>query len=140
MAGDSFAFTVVADCNDNGVPDDTDIAEGTSQDCQPNDIPDECDIAENTSADINDNDIPDECECYCGDIDRSGGAVDLDDYATFVTCYGLEAPGGDCDWREFICSDLDMDDEVDANDYATFALIFGLECTQLPPNCEECAE
>lgn len=30
------------DCNDNGVPDECDIAGGTSFDCQPDGIPDEC--------------------------------------------------------------------------------------------------
>jgi hypothetical protein len=33
------------DCNGNLVPDDCDIAEGTSTDCQPNTVPDECDLA-----------------------------------------------------------------------------------------------
>jgi len=32
------------DCNGNEIPDDEDIAEGTSQDCQPNSIPDECEL------------------------------------------------------------------------------------------------
>jgi len=32
------------DCNDNGIPDDEDIADGTSEDCNHNCIPDECDI------------------------------------------------------------------------------------------------
>ena|GEM_PF-3185297 len=31
------------DCNDNGIPDDEDIANGTSEDCNNNCIPDECD-------------------------------------------------------------------------------------------------
>jgi len=35
---------VAADCNDNGVPDDQDIAAGTSADCNANGVPDECDI------------------------------------------------------------------------------------------------
>ncbi|MCK4658073.1 MAG: formylglycine-generating enzyme family protein [Phycisphaerae bacterium] len=50
------------DCNENGVPDDLDIAMGTSEDCQSNGVPDECDIAAGTSADLNTNGIPDECE------------------------------------------------------------------------------
>jgi len=66
------------DCNDNGVPDDEDIAMGTSEDCNTNGIPDECeiegndcndnmildecDIAEGTSDDVNMNGVPDECE------------------------------------------------------------------------------
>ncbi len=32
-----------ADCNGNGIPDDVDIAQGTSTDCNANQIPDECD-------------------------------------------------------------------------------------------------
>ena len=36
-----------------------------SLDCNANDIPDECDIADGTSNDVNDNGIPDECEDDC---------------------------------------------------------------------------
>jgi hypothetical protein len=50
------------DCNGNGIPDDVDIAEGTSQDCNENGVPDECDIADGTSEDCNGNDVPDECD------------------------------------------------------------------------------
>ena len=32
------------DCNENGVPDSLDIAQGTSQDCNANGIPDECEL------------------------------------------------------------------------------------------------
>lgn len=80
-----------ADCNGNQVPDECDIAEGTSQDCQPNGIPDSCDladcpaeeapwcadcngnsipdgcdIAESTSQDLDGNQIPDDCELVAG--------------------------------------------------------------------------
>ncbi|MBT8485284.1 MAG: hypothetical protein KJO43_06875 [Phycisphaerae bacterium] len=34
-----------ADCNDNGIADECDIATGTSEDCNGNGIPDECDTA-----------------------------------------------------------------------------------------------
>jgi hypothetical protein len=54
------------DCNSNGVPDDQDIANGTSRDCNGNGIPDECDVANcNDSAwcgDCNGNGIPDGCD------------------------------------------------------------------------------
>ncbi len=50
------------DCNGNGVPDDLDIANGTSDDCNVNSVPDECDIADGTSQDRNGNGIPDECD------------------------------------------------------------------------------
>ena len=39
--GGAFAF-VIDDCNDNGIPDGCDIADGTSEDCNENGIPDEC--------------------------------------------------------------------------------------------------
>lgn len=55
------------DCNENGVPDDTDIQVGTSADCNGNGVPDECDIAAATSDDINSNDVPDECEPDCNE-------------------------------------------------------------------------
>jgi len=51
-----------SDCNGNGVPDDQDIAAGTSQDCNANGLPDECDLAEGRSRDWNANGVPDECE------------------------------------------------------------------------------
>ena len=50
------------DCNGNLIPDELDIAGGTSQDCNSNGIPDECDIAGDTSPDCNANGIPDECD------------------------------------------------------------------------------
>ncbi len=50
------------DCNDNGVEDDVDITEGTSEDCNENRVPDECDIAYGASSDLDGNGVPDECE------------------------------------------------------------------------------
>lgn len=68
----------IIDCNNNGIADSTDIAEGTSVDCEPNDVPDECepdcnengvadpcDLSSGTSADCNLNSVPDECEPDC---------------------------------------------------------------------------
>ncbi|MEK6799529.1 MAG: hypothetical protein AABZ12_11230 [Planctomycetota bacterium] len=68
--------TCPADCNSNGAPDDTDIAEGISQDCNGNATPDDCefvdcngncmpdaqDISGGASLDCNANGTPDECE------------------------------------------------------------------------------
>ncbi len=50
------------DCNGNRMPDDQDIAQGTSDDCQANAVPDECDIATGESADDDANGVPDECQ------------------------------------------------------------------------------
>ncbi|MCH8880447.1 MAG: VCBS repeat-containing protein [Planctomycetes bacterium] len=64
------------DCNNNGIDDDQDIAEGTSADCNGNEVPDECedcnengqadscDIDDGTSEDCNGNGVPDECEDF----------------------------------------------------------------------------
>ena len=57
------------DCNDNGVPDNTDITNGTSADCNENGVPDECDIADGTSADCNGDGIPDDCLEFCPPVD-----------------------------------------------------------------------
>jgi hypothetical protein len=83
------------DCNDNGVPDECDIEEGTSLDCQPNEIPDECDIEFGTSADDNGNDVPDECEACvyetcAGDY---AGAFAIDGWEGILTGT-LAADGG----------------------------------------------
>jgi hypothetical protein len=55
------------DCNGNGVPDELDIANGTSEDCNANQVPDECDVADGTSGDCTGNEIPDECEPDCNE-------------------------------------------------------------------------
>ena len=51
------------DCNENGIGDAEDIANGTSLDCNGNGVPDECDIADGSSPDMNPADgVPDECQ------------------------------------------------------------------------------
>jgi len=78
---DMGAFEWALDCNGNGVPDDEDIANLTSNDCNVNGLPDECELAGNdcnangvldscdlanlTSTDCTSNGIPDECEVDC---------------------------------------------------------------------------
>ncbi len=68
---------VVADCNQNGVADDEDIAGGFSADTNGDGVPDECQdcdgdgvldpaqIASGASLDRNGNGVPDECEPDC---------------------------------------------------------------------------
>jgi hypothetical protein len=84
----------VPDCNANGVPDECDIADGTSQDCNGNGVPDECDIAGGMSADDNDNGIPDECELLPGDLNCDGlvNAFDIDPFVLALTSSGQEPP------------------------------------------------
>lgn len=62
---DDIADGTSQDCNDNNVPDECDIANGLLQDCNENGVPDVCDIQDGTSDDLNGNEIPDECEPDC---------------------------------------------------------------------------
>ena len=59
---DQVVVQVGVDCNNNGVPDATDIANGTSQDCNGNGIPDSCDIGSGFAKDCNGNGVPDSCD------------------------------------------------------------------------------
>ncbi|MCH7526832.1 MAG: VCBS repeat-containing protein, partial [Planctomycetes bacterium] len=88
-------------------------------DCNDNAIPDDCDIASGTSFDINGNGVPDECEPN-GDVDQDGD-VDLDDLEVFLPC--ARGPGGGADppCDEF---DFDLDSDVDFNDFAAFQRAF----------------
>ncbi len=67
------------DCNANLVPDDCDVAAGTSVDCNSNGLPDNCDLADGVSTDCDANFVPDECQPD-GQVDSdSDGAIDLCD-------------------------------------------------------------
>jgi hypothetical protein len=101
------------DCNGNSVPDQCDIAAGTSLDCNANGIPDSCDIASAYSLDNNLNGVPDECEVCPADLDHDGD-VDLTDFGAFQRCYGLALPP-ECDM-----ADLTDDNAVDQADAVLF--------------------
>ena len=74
---------------------------------------------------------PPTCSLACGDLNDSGGPVNLQDFATFANCFGL-LPSNvpDC-----VCSDLNGDLIIDLNDFSTFALNFDQISTNTPPNC-----
>ena len=73
--------------------------------------------------------------CTCGDIDESGGPVDLGDFGLFALCYGYSAPTGDCTGEYFACSDMDGSGLVDLQDFGLFALWYGQVPTQTVPEC-----
>ncbi|UCG33882.1 MAG: hypothetical protein JSU68_04440, partial [Phycisphaerales bacterium] len=73
--------------------------------------------------------------CVCGDINGSGGLVDLNDFASFALCFGVSQPGPNCGAQTFACSDLDGNGQVDLNDFSTFALWFGLQSSHTVPDC-----
>ncbi len=68
------------DCNNNGIPDDEEVASDPSLDCNLNGLPDDCDIADGSSPDENQDGVPDEC------LDCNGnGQSDLIDIASGAT-------------------------------------------------------
>ena len=88
-----FAGLKLIDCDDDGIADSCQIAEGSSEDCNSNFVPDACDIADGTSEDVGANGIPDECECpwdLNGD-DFVGIADLLDLVFSFGPCIGCPA-------------------------------------------------
>jgi hypothetical protein len=78
-----------------------------------------------------------QCDCVCGDIDHSGGFVNLSDFATFAICYGLFGAAPGCDIEAFTCSDLDGDGSVTLGDFATFATWYGLNPAKTVPDCSQ---
>jgi hypothetical protein len=106
-------------------------------DCNGNTIPDDCDISSLTSPDVNMNGIPDECEstCTCGDLDGSGGTVNLSDFSGFQVCFGLRGPTPQCPEDLFDCADLNQDGWINLTDFSTFQVLFGTVSTNSPPNC-----
>jgi hypothetical protein len=53
---------ILEDCNNNGVSDLIEIAQGLETDCQQNGIPDSCEIADGSAEDCNFNGLPDSCD------------------------------------------------------------------------------
>jgi hypothetical protein len=106
------------DCDENGVPDDCDLADG-APDCNENGIPDECDIAHGLSFDENENGIPDECEGSCpGDFDEDGD-VDTADLLHLLGAWGTS--GGD----------MDGDGDTDTADLLALLAVWG-DCPSEP--------
>jgi len=155
-------ITVVVDCNANGVPDEEDIADGTSKDCNDNGRPDECepdcnenyvadscDISAGTSEDCDSNGVPDECEPDCNDnsvadeCDVIGGTSD-DCNENYVPdeC----EPGWDQDCNDNYLPDLcDIFDGISADcnanavpDECDIAAGTSEDCTEngVPDECE----
>ncbi|MBI4717395.1 MAG: thrombospondin type 3 repeat-containing protein [Planctomycetes bacterium] len=81
---DVYYVRIPADCNSNGVPDETDLANATSTDCNGNDTPDECDLAAGILPDCDGDLVADVCEpdtdgdTLIDDCDNCPGAANLD--------------------------------------------------------------
>ena len=71
------------------------------------------------------------CPNTCGDINGSGGNVDLVDFASFAVCFNaLPSSSAAC-----ACSDLNQDGAINLVDFATLSLIFNGVSTNTVPNC-----
>jgi len=124
--GDVTAAAIVGLCllHQTGCPPAFDVA--SLADCNQNGVPDELEIESRALADDNLNDVPDVCEPDVvaprrGDLMRDG-FVDGDDIQAFVTCTaGLSDP------LECGFADMDGDCDVDASDRDLFvgALLTG---------------
>ena len=95
------------DCNNNGVPDDSDIASGSSTDCNGDEIPDECQLTDN---DCDQNGLLDACE---GDSDNDG-VFDPCDGCPLDPLGSVDSDGDQiCDYAD-ICPQ--GDDRVDSDE------------------------
>jgi hypothetical protein len=122
----SARITIVPDCNINGIRDDQDIAEGTSDDCNENGRPDECepdcndnqvadscDIDGDTSVDCNDSGVPDECESDCNE----NGVAD--------ECDVVESTSDDCNVNDVPDEcETGWDEDCNRNDFADLCDIY----------------
>jgi hypothetical protein len=110
------ASGVGADCNGNGAPDDCDIASGASRDCDGNGVPDECDLASGAGADCNANGIPDPCDLAAGSSAdcNANGIPDECDMASGASadCNANGAPD-ECDIAGGLSNDCDGDGDPD---------------------------
>ena len=124
------ATTTTFDCNENGVLDGCEIADGTVEDSDGSGVPDECedcnangvldslDIADGTSLDCNADLVPDECQIGGSDCDGDGV---LDE------CQIAQDAGLDCNGNG----------RLDACDLAAGSSE-DLDGTGIPDECEDC--
>ncbi len=115
------------DCNDNQIPDECDILEGTStdlngsglpdecEDCNHNGIPDDLDVSNGTSPDCNGNGVPDECDVLDGTSRDCNGNLIPDECETDCNDNGVP---DDCDVNgggSTDCNGNGVPDECDAD-------------------------
>ncbi len=134
------------DCNDNGIPDACDIADGISDDLDGNGVPDECedcngngvpdsqDIADGTALDCNDNGIPDVCDIEVFGTDEDCNADGIPD-----ACQIADGSVGDCngDLIPDDCQDCDGDGVADECEIAENPLL-DLNGDGILDACQDC--
>ncbi len=124
-----------ADCNNNEFPDECDLG-GVSADCNGNGIPDECDTADGTEPDCNNNSVPDACDVSSGNSGdcNSNGIPDECDTAdgTEPDCNNNSVPDG-CDVSSGSSDDCNSNGVPDECDVAG-----GSDCNTngVPDECD----
>jgi hypothetical protein len=137
---DSVERTVLpeADCNENGVPDDVDIAEGYSLDCNGNGTPDECEpdtdgdgvidecdnCPDNANADQMNFDGDDWGDACDGDIDNDGITNEEDACDFTPSGAAIVTDPGDPRYGTLPFGDLDGDCDCDLEDFSLMNHVF----------------
>jgi len=134
----AFLCDSITDCNGNGIDDEIDIQNGTSEDCNNNQIPDECDIADGTSEDCNGNLVPDECDIQNGTSEDCNGNQIPDECdiqnGTSEDCNGNQIPD-ECDIASGTSEDCNGNQIPDECDIASGT---SEDCNgnQIPDECD----
>ena len=136
------------DCNRNDIPDECEIADGSSEDCNDNgtldecelfcefvrwpencrrndcngnEVPDQCDLADGTSDDYNNNNLPDECDPCFGDFNRNGERDEID-LLVLQGVFGCRVGLGNWPCDE---ADIDGDGQVNPVDLGLLQALMG---------------
>lgn len=114
------------DCNTNGIPDECDIASGSSGDCNGNGRPDECEPDE----DCNSNGVQDICDIAAGSDDCNGNSVPDE----------CELTGNDCNSNGLL-DECEPDEDCNTNgvqDICDLAAGTSTDCNGnlVPDECE----
>jgi hypothetical protein len=121
----------VSDCNENGIPDADEIADGACEDCNLNGVPDECESQE----DCNGDGVLDICD-FAGGVDDCDGNAIPDICDPDCNANGL---ADFCDIRggtSADCNENDVPDECDI----TFGDSDDYDLNGVPDECEDCNE
>lgn len=127
----TYAFTLVADCNGNGLADPQEILQasqaGRSLDCNHNGCLDYCDIVTGFSRDDNGDGVPDECgpQGCRADWDQDGVLAPAD-IALFVQRWATDVNESNSDlWL----ADFDINNRIEPADIALFVSVWFAELT-----------
>lgn len=127
-----------ADCNNNGLIDDCEINAGDLSDCNGDGVPDECELDAGTSPDCNGNGILDECDVSGGfSEDCNGDDVPDECELTAGTSTDCNENGilDECDLIDGVSSDCNENDILDVCDISNGTSADG-DCNDVPDDCE----